>query len=300
MKPTLLPSRPHLGVVWAALAFVIWGVAPIYYKALRQVPAMEILMHRVIWSFLALAPLILGGRWAKEFAAALQSRTHVAALAGTAVLVSSNWFVFIWAINNDQMLQTSLGYFINPLVNMLLGRIFLGERLRPAQKVAVALAGAGVVYLSLFFGSIPHIALFLAISFGFYGLIRKVMPVGALVGLAAETLFLSLPALIYLVPLALEGRGAFWHQGWQADLLLMGTASVTALPLLLFTMGARAIQLTTLGFLQYIGPSLTFVLAVAVYREPVGQGQGVTFALIWTALAINSADSWHHWRRQRM
>jgi chloramphenicol-sensitive protein RarD len=278
------------------MAFAIWGLAPVYYKALQHLPAMEILMHRVVWSFVMLAPLVVAGRWSQAFRQSLANRRLALVLAGTAILVSSNWFVFIWAINNGQILQTSLGYFINPLVNMFLGRLFLGERLRSAQKVAVMLAGAGVAYLSFFYGAFPHIALFLAFTFGAYGLIRKTMPVGALVGLAAETLFLSVPALIYLVDQGLAGSGAFFKQGPKVDCLLMGTAFITALPLLLFTLGARRIQLTTLGFLQYIGPSITFVLAVAVYREPVGLGQWVTFALIWTALAINSVDSircWH-------
>jgi chloramphenicol-sensitive protein RarD len=210
---------------------------------------------------------------------------------GTTLIVGGNWFLFIWAINSGHILQTSLGYYIAPLVNVLLGVVFLKERLRRPQLAAVVLAAAGVGYLTLSYGQFPWVSLTLAVSFGLYGLIRKVAPVGALAGLTIETMLLSIPATAYLVYLDHTGRGAFLNAGLSTTLLLMGAALVTGLPLLLFTMGARRLRLSTLGFLQYIAPSCTFLLAVFIYREPIVPAQLFTFGMIWTALAIYSYDS---------
>jgi chloramphenicol-sensitive protein RarD len=293
------PFQPEtmIGVLSAVGAFLIWGLTPIYFKVLRNIPAFEILMHRMVWSFFFLLPLVLVlGRW-NEFVKVITTRRTLMILFGTTVLVSSNWFVFIWAINNDRILHTSLGYYINPLINVLLGMIFLRERLRPAQIAAVILAGIGVVYLTIEIGSLPWIALFLAITFGFYGLVRKVAPVNALVGLTVETLLLSLPAIGYLVYLDSQGTSAFLRMDIKTDVLLMSAALVTALPLLLFTFGARRIHLATLGILQYIAPSCTFILAVFVYNEPFRLAQVWTFVLIWAALIIYSTDSVLYYRR---
>jgi chloramphenicol-sensitive protein RarD len=218
----------------------------------------------------------------------------------TTMLVSSNWFVFIWAINSDRILQTSLGYYINPLINVMLGVVFLKERLRPAQLVAVILAAVGVVYLTIKIGRPPWIALFLAFTFGFYGLIRKVAAVNALVGLTIETLLLSLPALAYLGYHYIDGSGAFLRSDGRTDILLMCAALVTALPLLLFTTGARKIHFSTIGILQYIAPSCTFLLAVFVYREPFRTAQLWTFILIWIALLLYSIDSVVYFRRHHL
>ena len=293
------PSQPDTmaGVLSAVSAFLIWGLTPIYFKVLRYIPAFEILMHRIVWSFFFLLPLVLVlGRW-HEFVKVLTTRRTLMILIGTTVLVSSNWFVFIWAINSDRILQTSLGYYINPLINVLLGMIFLRERLRPAQVAAVILAAIGVVYLTVEFGSLPWIALFLAFTFGFYALVRKIAPVNALVGLTVETLLLSLPAIAYLFYLDSHSVGAFLRMDIKTDVLLMSAALVTALPLLLFTYGARKIHLATLGILQYIAPSCTFALAVFVYNEPFRLAQVWTFILIWTALIIYSVDSVMYYRR---
>ena len=202
-----------------------------------------------------------------------------------------NWFLFIWAINSNHILQTSLGYYINPLVNILLGMVFLGERLSWMQWIAVALAALAVGLLTLRYGHFPWVSLALAFSFAFYGLIRKIAPVGALVGLTVETLLLSVPAIGYLVYIDTLGQGSFLRAGISTDLLLIGAALVTALPLVLFTLGARRLHLSTMGFLQYIAPSCTFLLAILVYAEPLVQGQLLTFVLIWTALILYSADS---------
>ncbi len=284
------PKEVFAGVLSAAGAFLIWGLAPIYYKALGSVPAFEILMHRMIWSFLSLLALVVyTGRW-KEFRDAVANRTTFLILIGTTLLVAGNWFVFIWAINTDRILHTSLGYFINPLINVLLGMIFLKERLRPAQTIAVLIAAVGVVYMTVEVGSLPWISLFLAFSFGFYGLIRKTAAVNALIGLTVETLFLFFPASAYLIYLYVNGSGSFLVVNLKTDLLLMAAALVTALPLLLFTAGARRIHFATVGMLQYIAPSCTFLLAVFIYDEPLQTAQLRAFILIWCALIIYTSD----------
>ena len=288
---TVHKSDSPLGVAWGTTAFLIWGLSPIYWKALASVPAFEILMHRMIWSFIFLAPLVLLQGHLDDFLSALTTGRTLLILTATTLIVGFNWFLFIWAINSGHILQTSLGYYITPLVNVLLGVVFLKECLRRLQLVAVGLAAVGVAYLTLSYGVFPWVSLALAFSFGFYGLIRKVAPVSALVGLTVETLLLSVPATAYLVYLDHIGRGAFLNAGTAITLLLMGTALVTGLPLLLFTMGAKLLRLSTVGFLQYIAPSCTFFLAVFIYREPLVPAQLITFGLIWTALAIYSYDS---------
>ncbi len=287
------------GVAFALLSFLIWGLSPVYWKLLKSVPAFEILMHRMIWSFLFLLPLLaLRGRW-PEFVSTLKTPRRMYGLLASTIIVACNWFTFIYAINHDQVLQASLGYYINPLVNVLLGTLILKERLRPLQGVAVGLATIAVLYLTVGYGRIPWMALILAFTFGFYGLIRKMVAVGALVGLSVETLLLSAPATVYLIYLETAGRGAFLHAGADVSILLMGAATVTGLPLLLFTMGARRIHLSTVGFLQYLAPTCNFLLAVFVFGEPFSGTKAMAFALIWIALAIYSADSLRHYRRTR-
>lgn len=297
--PAAEASRTLVGLACAVPAYLIWGLSPIYFKTLKSVPAFEILMHRMIWSFVFLVPVILvQGRWG-EFARALTQKRILLPLAASTLLVGFNWFLFIWAINSDRVLQTSLGYYINPLVNVLLGAVFLRERLRPLQLAAVLLAAAGVLNLLLLYGRLPWVSLGLAFSFGFYALIRKTAPVGSLVGLTVETMLLTIPAVGYLLYLDSVGRGTFLHIGLRTDLLLMAAALVTALPLVLFTRGARRLRLATMGFLQYIAPTGTFLLAVFLWGEPLSSSQLLTFALIWTALAIYSADSVRTYRMQR-
>jgi len=285
------------GVLYAASAFLIWGLSPFYWKALGAVPALEIILHRIVWSFVFLVPLvILYGRW-KEFIDVIKNRRTLFILMLTAIFVSCNWFLYILAVNNDRLLQASLGYYINPLVNVVLGMVFLRERLRPPQILAVLLATAGVLYLTIHYGVFPWIAITLALTFGFYGLIRKVAPVGSLVGLTVETMLLSFPALIYLVYLGTNGMGSIFRVSFEMDLLLMGSSLVTAVPLLFFTLGARRILLSTIGLLQYIAPSGMFLLAVFVFDEPFSMAQVWTFVFIWIALIIYSTDSICYYRR---
>ncbi len=295
------PSRVQsaAGVVYAGLAFLIWGFSPAYWKALGAVPALEIIAHRVIWSFAFLLPIVFLTKQGHEFVAAVKNHRTFLVLLCTAVLVGGNWLLYVWAINHNQLLQGSLGYYINPLVNVVLGMLFLKERLRLPQTAAVLLAAAGVIYLTVSYGIFPWISLTLAMLFGCYGLIRKVAPVSSLVGLAVETMLLSLAALPYLIYLAATRAGFFLRAGIKIDLLFLGTPLVTAVPLLLFTLGARRINLSTVGLMQYIAPSGMFLLAVLAYHEPFTRAQLYTFVTIWTALAIYSTDSVADYRRSK-
>jgi chloramphenicol-sensitive protein RarD len=294
MKPASLSKvdpENIKGVLCGVSAYLIWGLSPVYWKLLHTVPAFEIINHRIIWSFLFLVPLLVIKRSWKEVKAALVNPRTFSLLVLSSLLVAFNWLLYIWAINHDRVLQASLGYYINPLVNVLLGMLFLKERMRRAQLVAFVLATAGVCYLTFYYGGFPWISLTLAFSFGFYGLIRKIIPVGSLAGLSIETLLLSVPATIWLFYLDRSGAGTFLHSGGILDVILMGSALVTAVPLLLFTQGARRLNLSTVGFLQYIAPTCMFLLGVFVFKEPFAKEQVVSFILIWTALAVYSLDS---------
>jgi len=291
-KKTRYESGP--GAASAVAAYLIWGFSPIYWKALQTVPAFEILMHRMLWSCVFLVPLLLiTGRWG-EFAAAVTDRRKLGVLLATTLIVACNWFLFIWAITSNHILQTSLGYFITPLVNIFLGMIILGERLRRLQVAAVILAGISVIYLTFLAGEFPWVALSLAFTFGFYGLIRKVIAVGPLVGLAAESLGLTFFALPYLIYLDHIGAGHFLRVNISTDLLLMGAVLVTAPPLLFFHWGAKRLHLTTVGFLQYLAPSCSFLVALILYHEPLSPARLHAFGLIWTALGLYSLDSYFH------
>lgn len=294
-----LKSDSIFGVIYAGSAFLIWGLSPAYWKVLGAVSALEIILHRVIWSFFLLMTLIvLQRRWG-EFLAVLKKRRMLLTLFATAVVVSGNWLLYIWAVNNNYLLQASLGYYINPLVNVLLGMIFLRERLKKMQIVAVLLATAGVLYLTVYYGEFPWIALTLAFTFGVYGLVRKIAPVGPLVGLAVETMLLFVPAVMCLYYLDSRGMGFIFRVSFKLDLLLMGCAPLTAVPLLFFTLGAKRLYLSTVGLMQYIAPSCMFSLAVFVYDEPFSRTQVLTFIMIWTALVIYSTDSLIYFRKAR-
>jgi chloramphenicol-sensitive protein RarD len=290
-KPTSTSAvDPLSGILASAAAFLIWGLSPAYWKCLAPVPATQIILHRIVWSFLLTMPLlVVQGRW-KEFTRVLGHPSTLGILTISGLLVGGNWFLYIWAVNKGHILQASLGYYINPLVNVFLGMVFLKERLRRAQVLALVMAALGVFYLNFTYGVFPWVALGLALSFGSYGLIRKVAPVAALPGLAVETLLLSIPASLLLIHLHRTGSGAFLRMGSGIDLLLAGTAPLTAVPLLLFTLGVRKITLTTLGFIQYLAPTGMFLLGVWVYGEPFSNAHAVTFGLIWSALGVFSAD----------
>ena len=272
-------------------AYMWWGMVPIYFKAVADVPAAEVLAHRIVWSVVLLIVLMrVYGRW-RTVLEALRSRKTVITLCGTTLLLTVNWFTFIWAVAHDQVLQASLGYFINPLLSVLLGFVFLSERLRRWQMFSVALATGGVIYLTIVYGQMPIVALVLATTFGFYGLLRKTAKVDALAGLTVETVLIGPFALAYLIYLGIGGVGFFATISHGTDLLLAFSGVVTAVPLLWFANAARRLRLSTLGFLQYIAPSMQFLLAVAAYGETFTKEHSIAFTCIWTALLIYSIDT---------
>lgn len=275
----------------------MWGFFPVYFKALHAVPAQQVVFHRVVWSFLFLALVIsLRGEWRSMRRAIRRPRTLVLYTLA-AVLLAINWLVYVWAVNAGHVVETSLGYYINPLLNVALGVILLREKLRLLQWLPVGLAAAGVLYLTLQFGTLPWIALALASSFGLYGLVKKLSPLNSLHGLSLETAILFLPALGFLLFAESQGRGAFAHVGWTANLLLGVSGVVTSIPLLLFATAARSIPLSLLGILQYIAPTSQFLLGVLLYKEPFTQVQLVGFSMIWLALFIFSIEGFIARRR---
>ena len=270
----------------------MWGLFPVYFKLVASVPAAEVLAHRIVWSVLIAALLITAlGRW-RAVLAVLADRRTLATLALSAAAISVNWLVFIWAVGHDRVLESSLGYFINPLVSVALGVVVLGERLRRVQWLAVGLAALGVAWQVASVGSLPWVALTLAASFGGYGLLRKVVRADSLTGLFVETALLAPVALAALLALGLAGGGAFRGTGVALDWTLAASGVVTAAPLLLFVAGARRIRLSTLGLLQYLVPTGHLLLAVFAYGEPFALSRLVTFGLIWTALALITWDAW--------
>jgi chloramphenicol-sensitive protein RarD len=284
-------SRPTAGVVYGLAAYLWWGLAPLYFKAVGHVPPDEILTHRILWSCVLLA-VILGrrGEW-RAVRTAVRDRRLMTTLAASTVLIALNWFVFIWAIAKGRLLQASLGYFINPLVNVMLGVLILKERLRRAQAMALGLAAAGVALMGARVGGVPAVSLILAFSFAFYGLLRKRAPVSGVVGLAVETGLLAPLALLYLVWLGSVDRLVFSRLDLRTDLLLAASGVVTALPLIWFANAARRLRLSTIGILQYVSPSLQFLLAVAVFKEPFALGELASFGLIWAALGVYTLDA---------
>jgi chloramphenicol-sensitive protein RarD len=303
LKPVTETSQNRVdrtGVTAALAAYIFWGLAPIYFKQIQSVAAMEVIAHRILWSIPLLAGFLLlrdgSGFWQRM---RLPRRT-VFILLASGILVSVNWLVFVWAVVNGQILATSLGYFIGPLVSFLLGFLFLKERLTTIQILGVVIAASGTVYLGWFLGTPPWISLILAFSFGFYGLIRKMLDAGPMVGLLWETLWLAIPALMYMVWANQQGTLDFGNSGLQIDVLLILAGPVTVLPLVWFNLAARTLRLSTLGFFQYIAPSLTFLLSVFVYGEVFTKGHAVAFGCIWIALAMVSAESAIRPRRIRV
>ncbi|MFP4391281.1 MAG: EamA family transporter RarD [Desulfohalobiaceae bacterium] len=281
-------------VSWSGLfagtgAFFIWGVLPVYWKALGAVPAAEILCHRIVWSFVFVAlTLSFCGRW-QEVQTLLRSGQSVVLLVISSLLLSVNWFTYIWGVNAGFVLEASLGYYINPLVNVLLGCLVFKDRLRLLQVLAILFAAAGVMNMILNYGRVPWIALILAFSFGMYGLIRKVVHTESLPGLWLETAIMGGPALGYL--LLQDGLGSFASLGLEIDMLLAGAGLVTSLPLLFFAFSARRLRLVEVGILQYIAPTCMFLLGLLVYKEPFNVAKLLSFILIWSGIAIYMAES---------
>jgi chloramphenicol-sensitive protein RarD len=277
------------GLAFGVGSYTLWGVLPLYIHLLKAVPALQVLAHRVLWSLALLVVLILVLRRARGIIAAARGRTLLI-LVGSALMIGINWIVYIWAVQNGHVLEASLGYFINPLVNVALGFAFLGERLRRLQAGAIAIAAAGVIILAASGGGALWLSLLLALSFGFYGLLRKVAAIDALGGLTVETLLLAPLSVAVLLHAGQSGTTAF-GQSTHLDILLALAGVVTAAPLLLFAAAARRLPLATLGLLQYIAPTLQFAEAVLIFGEPVGTVHIVTFVLIWTGCALYAFDA---------
>ncbi|EDP57846.1 EamA family transporter RarD [Vibrio sp. AND4] len=292
-------QRARQGILLAVGAYTMWGIAPIYFKSIAEVSPLEILSHRVFWSFFLLAALLHFGRQWRSVRDIIKNKTKMVYLISTAILVGANWLIFIWAVTSNHMLDASLGYYINPLINVILGMVFLGERLRKLQWFAVVLATCGVLVQLIVFGSVPVVAIALAMSFGCYGLLRKKVSVEAQTGLFIETLVMLPAASIFLFFIANTPTSNMVENPWQLNTLLIAAGVITTLPLLCFTGAATRLKLSTLGFFQYIGPSLMFLLAVLIYGEPFTSDKAITFAFIWGALVVFSFDGLRNNRKSR-
>ena len=285
-------SNERLGQIYAVFAFLFWGaIAPIYFKQVASVDPVEVLIHRVIWSCIILFPLLFITKQFGVFKALIKEKEKIKLLALSTFFISINWLVFIWAVSNEKIMETALGYYINPLVNVLLGYLFFSERMNKNQYIAISIAFLAVIYQLVTLGSIPIVSLVLAFSFGFYGSIRKKINVGSIVGLFVETLILLPFALIYLYYIISNETIAFLNSTQYISLMLSLGGAITIIPLLLFNGAATRMRLTTLGFFQYIGPSCAFLLALFVYNEDFNSDKFITFILIWIALLIFSYDS---------
>lgn len=282
-------AHTRTGLFYGIGAYTLWGVLPLYLHLLKDVPPEQVLSHRVLWSLLLLAAVILATRRLRPLLAVARGRVLLM-LTGSAALIAVNWFVYIWAVDTAHLVEASLGYFINPLVNVALGMLLLGERLDRLQGAAIGVAAIGVLILALSGGGALWISLSLALSFGFYGLIRKVAAIDALGGLTVETAILAPLAFGVLLYAGGSGTGAFGRDGTM-DMLLILAGPVTAAPLLMFAAGAKRLRYTTMGLLQFIAPTLQFLEAVLVYHEPIRPAQLATFALIWTGCGLYAWSS---------
>lgn len=274
------------GIWYGIAAYAMWGFFPIYWKLLHDVPALQLLGHRITWSFLLLLAFIFITKQWKDFrSVAFDAKTlRIYSVAG--VLLSLNWLIYVWGVNAGFIVETSLGYFINPLLSVLFGVIFLRERLRPLQWLPVVIAAIGVAYLTITYGRLPWIALSLAFTFGLYGLVKKLSPLGSVYGLTLETGIVFPVALIYLFIIQAGGSGAFLHDGSTVDLLLIGAGVVTTIPLLMFASAAKQIPLNMIGVLQYFAPTIQFLIGVFLYKEPFDQTHLIGFSIVWVALVI--------------
>lgn len=291
------PTKGIAGLPQALGAYVAWGLMPLFFKALTSVAPLEVVAHRIVWgALLLIAVLAILGRLG-ELRTVLRTRKSMATLSATAILIAINWLIYIWAVFNDHVVAAALGYYLNPLLNVVLGYVVLKERLSRAQVFAVALAAVGVAVLAAGALSTLWVSLALAGSFGTYGLIKKMTPVGPMVGMATETLILSPVALGFLVWLAFVGGGAFGVQSRDIDLLLIAGGAVTAIPLVLFASAAKKMKFATLGVIQYLAPTIQFLLGVFLYHEALTTAHLIAFPLIWTGLILYSWDAWKASRR---
>ncbi|ESZ29723.1 permease [Mesorhizobium sp. L2C066B000] len=281
-------SKARNGFLLALGAYLLWGLLPFYMKAVAHLPLIEVIAHRIVWSVpIAAAVLVWAGRTA-DFKGAIRSPRSIAMAALTATLISVNWAIYVWAISVDRTVETALGYYINPLVSIVVGALLLGEKLDRLQIAAVLLAAVAVAVLTVDAGKLPWVSLALAFSFAAYGFFRKTLPIGPSQGFLLEVLLLSVPALAYIVFLVVNGQDHFISSNGTDMALLIGCGPVTSVPLLLFAFGAKLLRLSTIGIMQYIAPTMVFLIAVLIFDEPFGTTQAIAFALIWAALAMYS------------
>jgi len=291
MTPLPAPAEAARGALAAALCYLFWGLVPLYWRQLAVVDAVELIAHRLVWSLVFVMAVIFYRAGWKELRAALGTRRGVGLNLLSSALLTGNWLVYVWGVNSGHVIECSLGYFLVPLLNTALGRWVLRERLRPAQLVAIGCAAVGVAVQLVQVGRLPWIALTLAVTFGGYGLLRKLSPLGPLTGLAVETTLLAPAAAAFLLWRQHTGEGALGHASATLQALVLSTGVVTAVPLLLFAYGARRIRLTTLGLLQYIAPTVQFTLGVTVFQETFDRHQALAFAFIWAGLVLYTIDN---------
>ncbi|MCL4270422.1 MAG: EamA family transporter RarD [Anaerolineales bacterium] len=274
------------GILSGIAAYAMWGFFPIYWKLLHDVPALQLLGHRIGWSFLLLMGFIFVTRQWQDFRTSAFNLKVLGIYTVAGVLLSINWLIYVWGVNAGFIVETSLGYFINPLLSVLFGVFFLREKLRPMQWVPIVIAAIGVIYLTVTYGRLPWIALSLAVSFGLYGLVKKLSPLGSVYGLTLETGIVFPIALIYLIFVQVNGTGEFLHDGLTVDLLLIGGGIVTTIPLLMFASAAKQIPLNMIGVLQYFAPTIQFLIGVFIYKEPFDTTRLIGFGIVWLALII--------------
>ncbi|RIX48615.1 EamA family transporter RarD [Paenibacillus nanensis] len=279
------------GLLYAIIAYIMWGLLPLYWKLFETTPAGEILSHRIIWSFVFVAILIAAQRKWSELRALAANRSSLLSLTVSSLLITANWMIFIWAVNNGHVVETSLGYYLTPLLNVLLGILFLREKPSKGQWLAVALAGAGVLFVAIDYGRFPWISVSLALSFGLYGLAKKKVSLESSLGLFMETAVVTPLALLYWIYLGATHTATAWSLSAGSLLLLLLAGAATALPLLFFAKAAKQLPLSTLGFVQYIGPSITLLLSVLVFDEHISTVLLVSFSLIWAALVVFAMSS---------
>ena len=289
----------NAGILYALGTYILWGLFPVYWKQLQHISATQLIGHRIVWAFMMLMLVIISTRQWGRFRAKLNAST-LKAHGVASLLLSVNWLTYVWSVNNGYIIESSLGYFINPLFSVLLGMIFFKEKLRPMQWIPLGLATLGVLYLTFIYGRLPWIALTLAFSFGFYGVLKKKSTLGSLYGLTLETGIMFLPALAYLVYEVNRGQGVFLQLDSTTNLLLIGAGAVTAIPLLLFAKAAQRIPLTTIGLLQYIAPTGQFLIGVLLYKEEFTSSQAIGFGIIWFALIFFWGEGWINKRKRRI
>lgn len=291
--------RRLIGIGYALMAFSAWGFLPLYWKVLEEIPALEILAHRILWSFLFMSLLLLFSGDLKKIKTMITTKRQVALLALCGIIISFNWLTFIWAVNIGRVVETSLGYYINPIIIVLLGMFFFKEKLYPWQYLALFLAFLGVLIMAIQYGRIPWVSLILAFTFAAYGLLKKTSEVESSLGLATETFFVMPFALIYILFKQFQGAGSLGSHSLTTTLFLLGTGIITAIPLLWFAKGTRSVEFSTIGFMQYIAPTITLYLGIFVFQEQFTRAHLLSFSFIWVALLIYSFSLTSHLKKRR-